>query len=147
MLTETYVIFITENDVIGRGEPLYRIERRIEDIDELFNDGEHIIYVNGANKNGATELGKLMQDFFCTDPNDMHFKQLADRVRYFKEDEKGMAAMCKVMEDMRLSVAEETKIESATNLLKLGKLTVEEIANTIGLSVDSVVELAKPKIV
>ena len=50
-----------------------------------------------------------------TDPNDMHFKQLADKVRYFKEDEKGGASMCKVMEDMR----EETKIESAVNLLKL----------------------------
>lgn len=82
-----------------------------------------------------------MHDFFCTDPNDMHFKQLADKVRYFKEDEKGVAAMCKVMEDMR----EETKIESAVNLLKLGKLTIEEIAKAIGLSVEKVAELAKLK--
>ena len=106
-----------------------------------FNDGEHIIYVNGEDKNSATELGKLMHDFFCTDPNDMHFKQLANKVRYFKEDEKGVAAMCKVMEDMR----EETKIESAVNLLKLGKLTIEEIAEAIGLSVEKVAELAKLK--
>ena len=28
----------------------------------------------------------------------MHYKELADKVRYFKEDEKGVAAMCKVME-------------------------------------------------
>ena len=64
-----------------------------------------------------------------------------DKVRYFKEDEKGVAAMCKVMEDMR----EETKIESAVNLLKLGKLTIEEIAKAIGLSVEKVAELAKLK--
>ena len=83
----------------------------------------------------------VRDDFFCTDPNDMYFKQLADKVRYFKEDEKGVAAMCKVMEDMR----EETKIESAVNLLKLGKLTIEEIAKAIGLSVEKVAELAKPK--
>lgn len=149
-LPESYVIFITENDVIGRGKPLYRIERRIEDIDEPFDDGEHIIYVNGENRGSATELEKLMHDFFCTNPDDMNFKQLADKVRYFKEDEKGVAVMCKVMEDMRLSVAEETaertKIESAMNLLKLGKLTVEEIANSIGLSIEKVAELAKPKI-
>ena len=144
-LPESYVIFITENDVIGRGKPLYRIERRIEDIDEPFDDGEHIIYVNGANKDSATELGKLMHDFFCTDPDDMNFKQLADKVRYFKEDEKGVAAMCKVMEEMRNETAEITKIESAMNLLKLGKLTVEEIANSIGLSIEKVAELAKPK--
>ena len=146
-MPETYVIFITENDVIGQGKPLYRIERRIEDIDRLFNDGEHIIYVNGANKNNATELGKLMHDFFCADPDDMYFRQLADKVRYFKEDAKGVMTMCKVLEDMRLSVAEETKIESAANLLKLGKLTVEEIAKAIGLSVEKVSELTKPKTV
>ena len=68
-------------------------------------------------------------------------EEIMDKVRYFKEDEKGVAAMCKVMEDMR----EETKIESAVNLLKLGKLTIEEIAKAIGLSVEKVAELAKLK--
>ena len=140
-LPETYVIFITENDVIGKDQPIYSIERQITNIGEPFNDGEHIIYVNGANKDSATELGKLMHDFFCTDPDDMHFKELADKVRYFKEDEKGVAAMCKVMEDMR----EETKIEAAINLLKLGKLTIEEIAKAIGLSIEKVSELAGEK--
>ena len=38
-LPETYVIFITENDVIGRNLPIYRIERKIEGIDEPFGDG------------------------------------------------------------------------------------------------------------
>ena len=50
-LPETYVILITENDVIGKDEPLYIVERRIINIDEPFDDGEHIIYVNGADKN------------------------------------------------------------------------------------------------
>ena len=146
-LPETYVIFITENDVIGRGKPLYRIERRIEDIDELFNDGEHIIYVNGEDKNSATELGELMHDFFCTNPDDMHFKQLADKVRYFKEDEKGVATMCKVMEDMRQEAVERDRIDRAKSLLRIGKLSLEEIANAMELSVEKVKELATPKTV
>ena len=33
-----------------------------------------------------------MHDFFCTDPDDMNYKELADKVRYFKEDEKGRKA-------------------------------------------------------
>ena len=84
-----FVIFITENDVLGKGKSLYRIERKIEETGEFFDDGEHIIYVNGTDKGASTELGKLMHDFFCTDPDDMHYKELADKVRYFKEDEKG----------------------------------------------------------
>ena len=63
--------------------------------------------MNGADKDVSTELGKLMYDFFCTDPDDMNYKKLADKVRYFKEDEKGVAVMCKVMEDMRNEAARE----------------------------------------
>ena len=44
-LPETYVIFITENDVIGGNLPIYTIERQITNMGQPFNDGEHIIYV------------------------------------------------------------------------------------------------------
>lgn len=71
-LRDSYVIFLTENDAIGKGKSIYRIERRIEETGETFDDSEHIIYVNGADKDGSTALGKLMQDFFCADPDDMN---------------------------------------------------------------------------
>ena len=69
--------------MIGRGEPLYIIERQIVNIGEPFDNGEHIFYVNGARRDGQTELSKLMHDFFCTDPDDMHFKALAEKARFF----------------------------------------------------------------
>ena len=140
-LPETFVIFITENDVIGKGKPLYRIERKIEEVDEPFDDGEHIIYVNGADKNASTELGKLMHDFFCTDPDDMHYKALADKVRYFKEDEKGVAAMCKVMEDMRNDSKWEQIVASVLRWLAMG-LSHEQIAKGEGITLEQVQEIA-----
>ena len=36
-----------------------------------------------------------------TNPADMYYGVLADRVRFFKESKEGVAVMCKVMEDMR----------------------------------------------
>jgi hypothetical protein len=143
-LPETFVIFITENDVIGKGKPLYRIERWIEEIDEPFNDGEHIIYVNGADKNASTELGKLMHDFFCTDADDMHYKELADKVRYFKEDEKGVAAMCKVMEDMRKESKWEQIVASVRRWLSMG-FSHEQIAEGEGITLEQVREIAGMK--
>lgn len=50
-----------------------------------FDDEAHIIYVNSQIKDD-TELGRLMHDFSCIDADDMKYKILADRVRYFKED-------------------------------------------------------------
>ena len=93
-LPETYVIFITENDVIGEGEPIYRIERFIEESGRLFDDGEHIIYVNGEIRGSQTELEKLIHDFFCNNPDDMYYEELAKKVRYFKEEEEGVKSMC-----------------------------------------------------
>ena len=98
-LPETYVIFITEHDVWKRGKPLYTVRRTFEDTKEVFDDGAHILYVNGECQS-ESPLGRLMHDFFCSDPNDMYSDVLAERVRFFKEDEKGVAAMCKVMEEI-----------------------------------------------
>lgn len=138
-LPETYIIFLTENDVIGRGKPLYTVERQITNINEPFTDGEHIVYVNGAYKDSATELGRLMHDFFCTDPEDMHYEQLASKAKYFKQDEKGVKSMCKVLEDMRMDVAK----DAAIRFIKLNKLTLEEIASALNLPLDTVKALAE----
>ena len=143
-LPETFVIFITENDVIGKGKPIYRIDRRIDDTDELFDDGEHIIYVNGADKNASTELGKLMHDFFCTDPDDMNYKELADKVRYFKENEEGVATMCKVLEDMRKESKWEQIVASVRRWLSMG-LSHEQIAKGEGITLEQVREIAGMK--
>ena len=140
-LPESYVIFITENDVIGDGEPLYKIERQITNTGEPFDDGEHIIYVNGSNRDASTELGRLMHDFFCTNADDMHYRILSDRVRYYKEDEEGVETMCKVMEDMRAEAIEMDRVNNAKNLIREGELPTEQIAKYSMLPVDRVIEL------
>ena len=58
-LPETWVIFITENDIYGAGCPLYHVERIIEELQRSFDDGAHILYVNGSNRED-TPLGRLM---------------------------------------------------------------------------------------
>ena len=144
-LPETYVIFITENDVLGGNLPIYHIDRTIQESKELFQDESHIIYVN-SQITDETELGKLMQDFRCTSAKDMNNPVLAKRVSYFKESQEGVAVMCKEMEKMREEVREETtkKVREETEkkvirnmlaesytkdqLKKILKATDEEIA-------------------
>lgn len=96
-LNETYVIFITENDILRAGLPIYHIDRTVQETGMIFNDQAHIIYVNSQIKD-ETALGKLMHDFFCTDSSKMYYPILANRVWYFKENEKGVATMCRAME-------------------------------------------------
>ena len=97
-LPESYVIFITETDVLGEGQPMYVVRRTIEGSGTIFGDGSHIIYVNSSMADEDSPLGRLMHDFRCTRAEDMHYEVLADRVRYFKETEEGASAMCEAME-------------------------------------------------
>ncbi|MBO4914379.1 MAG: hypothetical protein J5449_04155 [Oscillospiraceae bacterium] len=144
-LPETCVIFITEHDVLNGNQPLYVIDRCIKGLGKPFNDGAHIIYVNGEDRNSATDLGLLMHDFFCVDPKDMHYKELADRANYFKNSEEGVTAMCKAMEDMRNEVALRNSKEIALRLINMGKLSHEEIAEASGLALEVIKELAQQK--
>ena len=87
-LPDTYTIFITEKDFFGRGRPVYPIERINLAAGNFFEDGEHILYINGKYQ-GDSELGKLMHDFNCTKADDMNFKPMAERTRYLKENPEG----------------------------------------------------------
>ena len=141
-IPDSYVIFITENDVMKGNQSIYPVERyvTIGENKVLFGDGSHIIYVNGKYR-GNDEIGKLMHDFSCTNPDDMNYETLAKKARYFKQDEKGVAAMCKIMEDMRNEAEQNKAKRTAVHLIKLGKMTLEEIAEATELSLDIVKEL------
>lgn len=151
-LPETFVIFITENDVIGKGQAVYQIERCFVGTGEKFEDGSHILYVNGAYRD-ESPIGKLMHDFSCSDPSDMHYRVLADRTRFFKESKEGIATMSKIIEDMRLQSykegkaegQEENKKETALRMLEAQKYSLDEISAISGLSLDEVKELSANK--
>lgn len=136
LLPETWVIFITEHDVLQQGKPLYQIERCFLDSGEPFGDGSHILYVNGAYRD-ETPLGKLMHDFSCTDPADMYYDVLAERVRFFKESKKGVAVMCEVIEEMLVEYSQEI----AKRMLDDGTIAPEKIAKLVDLPLEEIIRL------
>lgn len=159
-LSETYVIFITENDYLGGGLPLYNIERTVTQTGALFCDSAHIVYVN-ASYEGDSALGHLLHDLRCTDPNKMISSVLAERMRYFKENKKGVTNMCQIMEEVKNeSFAEgreegreegiaqerervrESSIKKARKMIQDGKLSLEEVSQYTDLSLQEVQELA-----
>lgn len=143
-LPDTYTIFITEKDFYGKGEPVYIVERINLTTGRNFGDGEHILYVNGEFR-GESEIGKLMHDFSCTEADDMIFDLMAERTRYLKENPKGVSEMCKAMEDMRNETILRERRKIAYSLLKIGKLSYEEIAICADLAVEEIKTMAAQK--
>lgn len=70
----------------------HNVERMVTQTGQAFNDRLHILYVNG-NYRGDDDIGRLMNDFSCTRAEEMTYNELAERVRYLKEDKSGEHVM------------------------------------------------------
>ena len=96
-LPESYVIFITENDVLNYNLPIYNINRYIDQNLKRFNDGSQIIYVNSKIQD-ETPLGKLMQDMYCTDPAKLNYKEFAPKMEFLKYSKEGEKEMTDILD-------------------------------------------------
>lgn len=140
-LLDSYVIFITEKDTIGAGLPLYHVNRKIEETEGVFDDGSHIIYVNGSYK-GDDPIGKLVHDFGCKQSDEMYYNELSSGVKHFKETEGGRKLMCEAVEaygNKRAEAAAEEKrldtlFDTIKNLMQSMKWTAEQAMDAMQVS-------------
>ena len=147
-LPERYTIFITEEDKFGSGFPMYHVENMIAELGDVpFQDGGHIIYVNGEYRDLATPIGRLMHDFACIQAKDILNPVLRERVRYLKESEGGNIEMCELVEEYAEKKAKrremQVKLELAKNLIDNTNLSLEDIAKNVKLPLPTVEELAR----
>ena len=155
-LPNLYIIFILEHDIFNKGEPIYFVNKTLSVKDEEgnylpFDDACNIMYVNGEYR-GDNPLGRLMHDFSTPNADDMYYDELARRVRYHKQDEKGVQNMCKIIEeygDERAAEAfkkgeeagaQQKAIEAAVIAVKEFKASPEDAAKKMNAPLDKVKE-------
>lgn len=147
-LPDSYVIFITKDDVPGNGLPIYHADRVIEETGGMFGDGSHIIYVNSSIQDEDTDLGRLMHDLHCKNAEDMYSEVLARRVSELKETEKeeniGMCdALEKLIQEFKqkgelqgeargIAKGEMKKAKETAKALSQKGMPAEEIAQVLG---------------
>ena len=140
-LKDAYVIFICQHDKFGKNEPIYHVDKIARETKEVFDDGSHIIFVNGVYK-GDDDFGKLAHDFNCKKADDIYYKPLADGVRHFKETKEGRDAMCESFSKLADKVAneradlreEQTKVNAVRLIMKNLKCSLEDALNTLEIS-------------
>lgn len=134
--------YLTEKDAISGGKALYTLKKQLESDEEAyqFDDGEHILYVNGSYDKTDTPLGQLIHDFNCADPRKMISKLLRDKALYLKEGKEGVASMCRLWEEAKAEGKAEGKNEDILGLLENG-LEVEFIAKALKVDIERVRKL------
>ena len=95
-----------------------------------------------------------MHDFFEADKSKMFYDEIAENVRFHKQEEKGVTTMCRIFEeygDERAAIARaegraeaiaEKSFEVAEKMIRQNKMTLEEIADISDLPLERVKEIA-----
>ena len=71
-LPESWVIFITQHDILGGGRTLYHIDRIVAETGHPFGDDAHIVYACMDNAD-ATPAGLLLKDLQRRAASDIHY--------------------------------------------------------------------------
>ena len=146
-LPDSYVIFITRDDVLGEGLPIYHADRVIREIGETFGDGSHIIYVNSSIQNENTALGRLMHDLHCKNADEMYSEVLAQRVTELKETAEGSESMCEALEKLVQEFVQEGELRGelrgeTRGEIKKAKETAKAL-NQEGMSVEKIAQVLR----
>lgn len=134
---ETYIIFITQNDVLGDGLPIYHIRRHIEENGKLFDDGQQIIYVNGENTDTSTALGQLMADMQQKDAAKISNKILADKMNILKKG-RTFETMCREIEKLTADVTAEVAAKVTAEEQKRAIKKLAKVCRDFGLGPDAI---------
>lgn len=109
------------------------------------------MYVNGEYR-GDDAIGHLMHDFGCRNADDMHYDELAERVRFHKQQSKGVEkTMCRIFEEYGNEVAAERvakakaewNSELVESLLRDGSLSLERIAAIAKVPLEQVRQISQ----
>lgn len=136
-LRDAYVIFICQHDKFKQNKPIYHVDKVVRETGEKFDDGSHIIYVNGKYR-GDDAIGKLAHDFNCKSSKNMYYKEFAEGVKHYKETEKGREIMCESVEKYADKKSEAKRINALTEavkmLMKTTSVSVEQAFINLGIA-------------
>lgn len=119
---DAYVIYISRNDFFGKGKTRYHVDRILRETKEVVNNGFYEVYVNTQIDDGS-DVAELMKIFKSAEvPENSKFPRVCSGIKNLKVG-KGRDVMCAIVEEYAEKKAKETAIETASSLLKIGKLT------------------------
>ena len=66
----------------------------------------------------------MRKQYYCVIADGQHI--ICEKVRHFKETEKGVDTMCDILDEMKNEASDKRAADIALNMITAGKLTFEE---------------------
>ena len=75
-----------------------------------------------------------MEDFNCTNSEDMYYNELKVSMKYFKETKEGTDKMSAIMEELRAEGKAESLLQSVEQIMKNLSVDLAEACRILGIS-------------
>ena len=146
-LPDIYILFITSFDIFGKNDVCYEVKRVLDGYQEVVDNGVHELYFN-TKANDDSEIARLLQYFENTDDAVTDYGALSEAVRFYKDTEEGVSAVCdevrKYGDDRAAQAAAVSKakeqVRLITTMMTRKGLSLEEALDMSGISMSEYVE-------
>lgn len=116
-IQELYVIYVSEEDILGTGKTFVHQEVRLKETGQIINDGLHVMYVN-AEIISDSKIARYMEQFKKPFIDSDEFENLKNRVNGIKSDKTEVQKMSKEVIEYAEKYAKEFAEEYAKEYVK-----------------------------
>ena len=136
-LLDIYIIFISSFDIFGKNDVRYEVKRILDGYQEVVDNGVYELYFN-TKANDNSEIAKLLQYFENTDDSVTEYGALSDAVRYYKDTEEGVSAVCdevrKYGDERVMRATAEIQVKSVSLIMKNANCSLEQALQMLNIS-------------
>ncbi|MEI3318241.1 PD-(D/E)XK nuclease family transposase [Eubacterium ramulus] len=147
-IEDIIVVYISQFDIFKADRVLYHVDSTIRETGNRVDDGLYRVFVNTEVKDGTT-VSEYMECFLKKEVNNSKFPAFTKRMNALKHEERGLNAVCEVMEKYEQKAVEEglSLFEKAITMLASGKSPSEVVLTGVPQNiVDRASRAMKPKL-
>lgn len=116
-IEDIIVVYISQFDIFKADRVLYHVDSTIRETGDRVDDGLYRIFVNTEVKDGTT-VSEYMECFLKKEVNNSKFPAFTKRMNALKHEERGLDAVCEVMEKYEQKAAEKAVTKANVESIK-----------------------------
>ena len=116
-IEDIIVVYISQFDIFKADYVLYHVDSTIRETGDRIDDGLYRVFVNTEVKDGTT-VSEYMECFLKKEVNNSKFPTFTKRMNALKHEERGLDAVCEVMERYEQKAAKKAVTKANVDAIK-----------------------------
>lgn len=125
-IEDIIVVYISQFDIFKANRVLYHVDSTNRETGQRIEDGLYRVFVNTEVKDGTT-ISEYMECFLKKEVNNSKFPEFTDRMNVLKHEERGLDAVCEVMEKYEQKAIAKANVDAIKFMITTLNASKEQI--------------------